>query len=540
MAVGCGSAEPTKTPNGSTESGTTDGGNTDSVDVTVFDLTVHIVLPLNQGNLFDDVVSLVLVVLQDGAEVGRWTFDDIARGDLNRAEGLAALDNAVLQIEGYDADGKMVTIGQSGSVSIASGDDEVSILMAHVESFAWLSNLTEGAAGAALVADGSGGLLLFGGTDRVASTSAPRGRATSAVRRLNLDRPQDGLVFSTVGAMPVYPSEVDEPGRAGHTATRLGGTHENRNLILVAGGSTDYWDTSQVTDHAFLWDPTTDTALESSDYNLTVPTRSHLAVSDAAGNVVISGGTEQTDEDNSYRPNDTMHFFEGSTLKMRAIEQPNEEPTWLWHGAAALGDRGVLLCGGFEFSSIGDAYYTNDGCGIVSTSGAYTPQAESGIRLPKELFHHAMVGLADGRVLVAGGATYAAGVYGVTNEAWVYDPADGSWSSVGPMHLARAMHAMVRLPDGRVMVVGGTNNIDSHWWRGENAIACAEVFNPELGDFVELASCSPTSTEGDLSGPAVLPAVAVEPVRGLGVVVGGIDRNDQGSLGAAFFLPTAE
>ena len=57
--------------------------------------------------------------------------------------------------------------------------------------------------------------------------------------------------------MVAFDSTEDDPGRAAHTATRLGGTHDNRDLILVAGGSTDFYDTSQVTDQAFLWDPTT-------------------------------------------------------------------------------------------------------------------------------------------------------------------------------------------------------------------------------------------------------------------------------------------
>jgi len=525
-----------KVPPASNDSADT-GVVVDAIDIIAFDLTVQVVLPLNQSNLFDEVVQLDLVVDQEGAEVGRWSMEDIARGELDRADGLPALEGAVLALEGFDAENILVAYGTSAPVTINDGEGEVSILVGRADAFGWLYNLTVGAAASAMAADHSGGVLLFGGTDRAVSGSGVRGGADNSVKRLDLGRPGEGLVFSTVGSMVAFDSTEDDPGRAGHTATRLGGTHDNRDLILVAGGSTDFYDTSQVTDQAFLWDPTTDTPYEGGVFTMGSSMRHHVAVADAAGNVVLSGGTLQDSANNVYAPHDTLEFFNGANLEFTTITPPSSDVPWIHHAAAAFGERGILICGGFVFPGVSSSYRSLSACGLVSTSGSYQGHEESGIVLPKSLTHHAMIGLADGGVLVTGGATYDSGEYNVTNEGWVLSADGSTWTEVGPMHLPRAMHSMTRLPDGRVVVVGGATTIDTHWWSGEAAIACAEVFNPDLGDFVELTTCSAGDADGALPEGAVMPAIITEPTRGIAVVAGGQNRNNEGATGAAIYLP---
>ena len=86
----------------------------------------------------------------------------------------------------------------------------------------------------------------------------------------------------------------------------------------------------------------------------------------------------------------------------------------------------------------------------------------------KTRFLHTATALQDGRILMAGG-------YHV-NEAMrlqksvlpstsveIYDPSSDSWSQAAPLKSARARHASVLLPDGRVAVLGGylTNVLDS-------------------------------------------------------------------------------
>ncbi len=75
---------------------------------------------------------------------------------------------------------------------------------------------------------------------------------------------------------------------------------------------------------------------------------------------------------------------------------------------------------------------------------------------------NAALPLADGRVLVAGGATEGrwdkhADKLGFQSysSAWIFDPRAGSWAKTGLMQAARTDAASAVLPDGRVLVAGG-------------------------------------------------------------------------------------
>lgn len=61
--------------------------------------------------------------------------------------------------------------------------------------------------------------------------------------------------------------------------------------------------------------------------------------------------------------------------------------------------------------------------------------------------------LPDGRVLVVGG--YVPNGSGPLSSIEIYDPTTNTWSAGPPMRLARAGHTTTSLPDGRVLVVGG-------------------------------------------------------------------------------------
>ncbi len=528
--AGCGGGDNTKP----IDDGLDSGEISTTVEVNDFELTLRILLPLNQGNLFDDVARLDVVILQDGAEVERTSLEALQRGEVERAgEGLPSLDGAVVALEGFDAEGALNAFGESAPLYAEQGASEASIFMARVDSFGWLYNLTTGSVGSALVADGQGDLLLFGGAPDGRPNERQTMLGTPSVRRLDLNQTGGGLEFATVGSMPTF-MEDPEHGRAGHTATRMGGTHDDRDLILVAGGSTSLWDTTQVTDHAFLWDPSSDTVAH--ELTLSHPLNRHLAVADAAGNVVLSGGTTSADTNNTYSAHRAIQFYNAATRSVTTLVVPSEESQWIHHGVAAFGERGVLLCGGFKFLGDNPDFEDLDGCAVVSTAGTYTPRAETGIALPEARFHHGMIGLGDGRVLVAGGASYDDGAVTVSNLAWVLDPSDNSWTSVGPMHLGRALHAMTLLPDGRVLVAGGVTSLAEHWWNGGAAVSCAEIFNPDLGDFVEVGSCTSGSGDGGLPTQVAIPAIATEPTRGMAVVVGGLGTENEGSDGVSIYL----
>jgi hypothetical protein len=73
---------------------------------------------------------------------------------------------------------------------------------------------------------------------------------------------------------------------------------------------------------------------------------------------------------------------------------------------------------------------------------------------------HTATLLADGRVLVTGGSTVssaAAKGYVNNTSAEIYDPVADAWTATPPMSVARSHHTATRLPDGKVLVVGGEN-----------------------------------------------------------------------------------
>lgn len=83
-----------------------------------------------------------------------------------------------------------------------------------------------------------------------------------------------------------------------------------------------------------------------------------------------------------------------------------------------------------------------------------------------------LVTLADGRVLLAGGMD---GRNQASATAELYDPSTGTWSGTGRMIEAREDASALRLPDGRVLMVGG-----AHSFAGRE-LPTAEVFDPATG-----------------------------------------------------------
>ncbi len=92
---------------------------------------------------------------------------------------------------------------------------------------------------------------------------------------------------------------------------------------------------------------------------------------------------------------------------------------------------------------------------------------------------HTATLLRDGRVLVAGGAIYDAATdrYAPLSSAELYDPATGRWSATGAMRDARQRHTATLLPDGRVLVIGGSSG--STLYAG--LLQSVELYDPVTG-----------------------------------------------------------
>lgn len=503
------------------------------VETQEFSLELRALLPRNEPNLFADLTSVDMVIEDATGELGSWTFDDLGSGAELKADEVGGLEQATISLLGYDDSGTLIAMGTTPPLDLSSGSAQASLFLPRLDDFGWLNGLPENLAGSAAVSDGDGRFLIFGGSSNLnASVAQDASAAVYAWSPLGLE---SGLTATAIAEMPSIDSGDRTTGRSAHTATRLGGTHEHQDLILVAGGSTGFRDTQYVSETAFLWDTAADAPADVPELEMERARFHHQAVADGSGNVVISGGFGRYDAASTFANMLTIDFFDGVNLEFREISLSREPHYFLFHGSARWGDRGVLLCGGLQYEEVG--FTVHGRCGLVSPSGVYTDMDTLDIELPEPRFHHAMIGLDDGRVLVTGGATWTEeDGYTVADTAWVLDENGVAWTEVGPTHKARAQHRMAKLADGRIAIVGGVSDMSTWFYDGADALACAEVFSPGRDDFRETPPCLVSDETGAQPKAAGLPALAVDRLFGV-LALGGLDRSGGASDGAAIYVP---
>lgn len=92
----------------------------------------------------------------------------------------------------------------------------------------------------------------------------------------------------------------------------------------------------------------------------------------------------------------------------------------------------------------------------------------AGFALVAPRFEHSTTLLDNGKVLITAGNDG-----GTQRSAEIYDPATGTWSATGALDTSRRSHTATLLPDGRLLVAGGLNDI--------NAVSSAKIYNPVTG-----------------------------------------------------------
>jgi Galactose oxidase, central domain len=148
------------------------------------------------------------------------------------------------------------------------------------------------------------------------------------------------------------------------------------------------------------------------------------------------------------------------------------------HTMTLLPGGKVLTLGGGE-GNITTAY------GLDSAE-MYDLSNEALTLLPQHMLQartgHTATLLNDGRVLIVGGAEDVQGE--PTNTAEVYDPATGHFSAVGSLVGGpRALHVAVKLDDGRVLISGGTNTYFGPTEILLGSQKTTEIFNPATNSF---------------------------------------------------------
>ena len=150
-------------------------------------------------------------------------------------------------------------------------------------------------------------------------------------------------------------------------------------------------------------------------------------------------------------------------------------------GPVVLDDDTVLVAGGAGATGapLARVALYDPGAGTWATTG--------NLLTARRL--HSVTLLADGKVLVVGGTGAGSAQFPPPGlvAAEVYDPAAGTWSTTGNLHTGRWGHSATLLPDGSVLVAGG-NAVRSS--QSLTALCTAERWDPESGDWIEVEPMS--------------------------------------------------
>jgi N-acetylneuraminic acid mutarotase len=123
---------------------------------------------------------------------------------------------------------------------------------------------------------------------------------------------------------------------------------------------------------------------------------------------------------------------------------------------------------------------------------------------------HTLTALADGTAVVVGGRNqFSCNCTAFQSSVDRYDPVANSWSAANPLLTARDSHTATRLPDGRVLVVGGYGGAPNTLADTGAALASSEIFDPVTGNWTATGSLSTARRDHiavPLSGGRVLVA----------------------------------
>lgn len=219
--------------------------------------------------------------------------------------------------------------------------------------------------------------------------------------------------------------------------------------------------------------------------SLRISRSAHTATLLKDGRVLIVGG-ERRDR----TMNANTEFIDTKDGAVSA--GPNTPLTLSNHGASLLPNGDVLVMGGGHSNSIGSP----DGSEARAETFIYRVakndwEKAAPMSTPRSYF--GLARLADGRVLVAGGAgsehvTQFLPGSGANEELGkalssveLFDPKTESWSSLPPLSEARFFAQALALPDGRVLVVGGSNEMQESFKTCELLDAKQEKWTPCKG-----------------------------------------------------------
>ncbi len=259
--------------------------------------------------------------------------------------------------------------------------------------------------------------------------------------------------------------------RAAHTATLL-----DDGKVLIAGGFVGNGGSLSSVE---LFDPTSN-AFTSAE-NLTVARAGHTATRLPNGKILIAGGYNG-DYLNS------AEIFDPTTSKFTPAGRMVSGRSG--HVATLLSSGKVLLAGGvgMGWTFLASAELYDQETNTFAATGEMMTARES----------HTATLLNDGNVLIAGGHKGRRSATTIYTSAEIYDPMNGTFTAAGNLTVKRHKHDSTRLADGRVLIVGGSDERD-----GDGAYRNAEIFNPADGSFTAVKNDMNTARY-KLQGTAIL------------------------------------
>jgi hypothetical protein len=265
---------------------------------------------------------------------------------------------------------------------------------------------------------GDGRVVLIGGCSARSCDPGP-GSSTA-----DLVDPRTGAVVGT--------GRLTGP-RIGASAVRLKG-----DRVLILGG----WDGASPTAGAEIYDPKTGTSRRVGPMNAARADASVAELGD--GTILIAGGFDGSGRLSSAELFDPLS--ESFILLRRSMAEARS-------GAATvrLSDGRVLLAGGTTGSAAA--------AGVTAAAELFDPGSLAFSRtgdLAEARHKHAAVLLGNGQVLVVAGSDQS-DYRGKKDSFELYDPASGRFRSGGRLRTPRfkLAGAVVRLADGRILIAGG-------------------------------------------------------------------------------------
>ncbi len=240
--------------------------------------------------------------------------------------------------------------------------------------------------------------------------------------------------------------------RASHSATLL----PDGKVLIVAGfrkGPDTY--SQQYSATAELYDPV--------GRNFTFTGKLHMARCGQTATLLKGGKEVLVTGGNNDRPRlATAELYDVRTGQWAQL--PDMLAGREGHQAILLKNGKVLIMGG-----------TDDPRASVELFNPDTRTFEMAGPVPYDLSSTTAIQLTDGRILFAGGMQNRQPV----NAAMIYDPLSNQFARVGNMSMVRYKSGAALLPDGKAMIIGGSDQRD---WNGK--YSSTEIFDPVSQNFM--------------------------------------------------------